>query len=284
MTRIASGRLGHAGLRNSLLNFGRLRRDRVRYRLSSAAARARVGSRRKSEANECVWHQCAPNRAWHTYGVHDPTMSIRIGGQSKSLRDAFDRLVNYPAKTPAAFDFLGAGEPGLLTAEEVKRTRKVSSRISNAEVDFFVDAATTAPWVEPYADLADAEPGNALFGAMTELYWHFGEVAPKGVSFAKISKVLYVKHPHLYPILDSHIRRGYAPPARALRSQFPELGWRRRTWVAVRRDLIDARSSGVIGELRGLLRGYESDDVKKQQRVRSLDALTDLRLLDICAW
>lgn len=212
-------------------------------------------------------------------------MSISVAGQTCSLQEALVRLINYPPKTPVAFDFPGSGEPGRLTADEVKRTRKISSRISNAEVEFFVRTAATAPWGDRRADLADADPQHQeLFTAMTDLYWHFGENAPKGVSFAKISKVLHIKQPHLYPILDRHIRRSYAPSARALRTHFPELGWRRRTWVAIRNDLVGARSSGALSALRELLRGFESADAREQQRVRNLDALTDLRLLDILVW
>jgi hypothetical protein len=213
------------------------------------------------------------------------TTGISVAGQTHSLQEALARLINYPRKTPVKFDFPGPGEPGLLTADEVRRTRNVSSRISEAEVDFFVETAATAPWVDPRADLAVADPHHQqLFTEMTDLYWHFGKAAPKGVNFAKISKVLHVKLPHLYPILDRHIRRSYAPSARALRSEFPELRWRRRTWVAIRNDLIGARSSGALSELRELLLGFESADAIEKQRVRDLDALTDLRLLDILVW
>lgn len=212
-------------------------------------------------------------------------MSISVAGQTRGLKEALVRLINYPHKTPVVFDFPGPGEPGRLTADEVKRTRKVSSRISNAEVAYFVETAATAPWVDPRADLADADPQHQeLFTAMTDLYWHFGDTAPKGVNFAKISKVLHVKQPHLYPILDSHIRRSYAAAAKALRADLPELGWRRRTWAAIRNDLVDARSSGALTELRELLRGFESSDASEQGRVRDLDALTDLRILDILVW
>lgn len=198
----------------------------------------------------------------------------------------FDR---YPRKTPAAFDLLGTGEPGKLTGNEVIRTRKISSRISNAEVSFFIDTGATAPWIDPAADLADADPSarpcdQNLFAAMTDLYWHFAENAPKGVSFAKISKVLHLKLPRLFPILDSHVARSYSPAAKALRTDFPELGWRRRTWVAVRDDLLQARTSGALGELRQRLRSYQSGDPSRQQEVRLLDGLTDLRLLDILVW
>jgi hypothetical protein len=198
-------------------------------------------------------------------------------------------MEKYPRKTPAAFDFLGSGVPGKLTAQEVIRTRKIRSRISNKELPFFIGTAETAPWITSPADLANANPDTVaidggLFASMTDLYWHFAENAPKGVSFAKISKVLHLKLPSLYPILDSHIARSYAPAARMLRRDYPQFGWRRRTWIAVRHDLLNARASGAVDELRDRLRSYESNDISKQREVRLLDGLTDLRLLDILVW
>ncbi|MFM9431995.1 hypothetical protein ACFDR8_002911 [Arthrobacter sp. MP_2.3] len=54
--------------------------------------------------------------------------------------------------------------------------------------------------------------------------------------------------------------------------------------IAVRSDLLEARASGALDELRCRLRSYESNDINKQQQVRLLDGLTDLRLLDILVW
>jgi hypothetical protein len=172
------------------------------------------------------------------------TTAINVAGHARSLQEAMDIMVRYPRKTPMAFDLVGAGEPANLTAEEVRRTRKISSRISNNELAFFIETAETAPWIQSKADLADADPdSNGLFPTMTDLYWHFAERSPKGVNFAKISKVLHLKQPSLYPILDSHVRRAYNPAAKALRSEYPEFGWRRRTWTAIRNDLLDARAT-----------------------------------------
>lgn len=209
---------------------------------------------------------------------------LNVASHVRTIEEAMGILESYPRKTPAAFDYLGGGEPKKLTSEEVIRTRKISSRISNKEVTFFVETSATAPWIGTPADLANADPEGKLFAAMTDLYWHFAENSPNGVSFAKISKVLHLKQPGLFPILDSHIARSYAPAARALRTDYPQLGWRRRTWVAIRNDVLAARASGALGELRQRLRSYESDDIIKQQDVRLLVGLTDLRLLDILVW
>lgn len=215
----------------------------------------------------------------------ETALTLTVAGNALNIDAALGILERYPRKTPTAFDLVGAGDPGKLTAQEVIRTRKVSSRISNKELTFFVDSAATAPWMDGAADLADADPTDGeLFSSMTDLYWHFAESAPKGVSFAKISKVLHVKMPNLFPILDSHIVRSYAPAAKELRRAYPHLGWRRRTWIAIRDDLLAARDSGALDELRGQIRSYESEDAQKSDHVRRLAGLTDLRLLDILVW
>lgn len=217
--------------------------------------------------------------------TQEAARTLTVAGKIRSMEDALGVFEQYPHKTPAAFDFVGPGEPGVLTAVEVIRTRKISSRISNKELPFFVETASTAPWMDASADLAEADPTNGhLFPSMTDLYWHFAERAPKGVSVAKISKVLHLKMPNLFPILDSHLARSYAPATKMLRIAYPQFGWRRRTWIAVRNDLLAARTSGALDELRGRIRGYETTDTKKSDHVQRMDHLTDLRLLDILVW
>lgn len=195
--------------------------------------------------------------------IRGAEQALTVAGHVRTVDEALRVLEQYPRKTPAAFDYLGAGELGKLTAHEVIRTRKISSRISNKEVTYFVEASETAPWIGAAADLANADPDGELFAAMTELYWHFAEGSPKGVSFAKVSKVLHLKQPGLFPILDSHIARAYAPAAKMLRKDYPQLGWRRRTWLAVRKDLLAVRASGALDELRGGIRSYTGRLMKK---------------------
>ena len=60
--------------------------------------------------------------------------------------------------------------------------------------------------------------------------------------------------------------------------------WRRRTWVAVRNDLIAARASGAMGALRTAAESYESEDIATRDRVRRMTQLTDVRMLDILTW
>lgn len=211
---------------------------------------------------------------------------ISVAGRIRSRSEAMKVFESYPAKTPSAFDLPGSGDPRHLTLQEVARTRKVSSRISHKEAAFFVETGQTAPWIEAGADLEDADPlaADGLFAAMTDLFEHFRVPAPKGVNFAKISKVLHLKQPSLFPLLDSHIARAYRPAVRQLRVEFPDLGWRRRSWIAVRHDLLAARRSGAVEGLRQDLAGYESQDASRQETVRRLNQVSDLRLLDILVW
>jgi len=134
----------------------------------------------KTSAATEAYLRVIPQKCCQTGEVREKsTMSINVAGQTHSLQEALVRLINYPCKTPVAFDFPGSGEHGRLTADEVERTRKISSRVSNSELVLFVEAASSAPWVDSRADLADAGPRGELFTAMTDLYWHFSETAPK---------------------------------------------------------------------------------------------------------
>lgn len=211
--------------------------------------------------------------------------TLSVAGKIRTIPEALEVMCTYPYKTPMAFDFVGSGEPGQLTVDEVMRTRKVSSRMSHKEAAYFVEAASTAPWIDADADLADADPREeGLFNDMSALYWHFAERAPKGVSIAKISKVLYLKYPQLYPILDTHLMKAYAPAVKALENELPDLGRRRKVWVAVRADLLQARASGALKQLRTDLQGFEAEDDQEQSRVQAMNGLSDLRLLDILVW
>ena len=181
------------------------------------------------------------------------TVMITIAGKDQSLDGALDRLVGYPWKTPAIYDYPGPGAPGKVTKEEIKRTRQIHSRISYAEEAYFIAASASAPWVDPSADLADADPSrDGLFGGMSDLYLHFAAEAPKGVYVAKVSKVLHLKLPGLFPLLDSHVQDRYRLEAKALRHIHPELGWRRRTWVASLPPLPEAHTSGHNDHLHGV--------------------------------
>lgn len=214
------------------------------------------------------------------------TVTLTVAGTEFTVAQALTRFAKYPRKTPTRFDYPPRGDFGRISLEEIKRTRYVSSRISYAQGDWFVANASNAPWISTDADFADADPEvrGGLFDGMSDLYRYFRENAPKGIGFAKVHKVLHVKYPAVFPLLDSRLWRSYGGAARTHKSRFPELWGSEHRWLAVRDDLVASRSSGAIGELREAMMKYEHSDPDVQKRVHDMTQLTDLRLLDILVW
>jgi hypothetical protein len=94
----------------------------------------------------------------------------------------------------------------------------------------------------------------------------------KGIGYAKASKLLHLKRPKLFPIIDRHIRSVYKTAAkaegRAVGSKEPHY------WLAISADL--QANSGELADLRMRLR--------EEPVTRRLVYLTDLRIQDILAW
>jgi hypothetical protein len=204
--------------------------------------------------------------------------SIVIAEEPLGLNEALDRLERYPPRTPAVYDYPGPGDPSAVTADEIRRTRKVSSRISAAEGDWFIALARTAPWTPSDADLRDADPGESggLYDSMLHLYSHFAGAAPKGVNTAKVSKVLHLKRPKQFPILDSRLVLIYREAATRAAAAYASRGNRRMYWAAIRSDLIS--SADGLNELRTRMATHPA------ARVQQLQAVSDLRLLDMLTW
>ncbi len=162
----------------------------------------------------------------------------------------------------------------------------MASRITAREEAWFIERARSTPWDLVAADAllrdADAAQPDGLYDAASALCDSFWADRPAGVAVAKISKVLYLMRPALFPILDSRLRSFYGPAAKAaardVASRRPEFAaCKRMTWEAVRRDLLS--NEAALRELRGALRdtdcGLASEASAK---------LSDLRLLDMLAW
>lgn len=208
-------------------------------------------------------------------------MTITIAG--RQVTNPFEQLVSYAERyggTLLHYDLADPGAPFALSAEDIQRTRKIASRISNRELAWLLERAQTAPWrdVAPDADLGDADPGEegGLYDRADALYQHFRTAAPRGVNIAKISKVLYPKRPALVPILDSRVTAMYHRAARRAALRHPARGYRRMYWAAIRDDRIANRDC-----LAALKARCGQDD---REPVRRLAQLTDLRLLDILTW
>ncbi len=86
---------------------------------------------------------------------------------------------------------------------------------------------------------------------MTACYEHFYTNRPRRVAIGKISKVLHIKGPKLFPILDKEVRDYYEAAARRTAKKAPERRFEKTFWAAIRDDLITNRQSGSLAVLRG---------------------------------
>jgi len=205
-----------------------------------------------------------------------------IAGRSIDIDTAVAKAHGYPAVTVARYDLPGPGALEQITADEIARTHKVRSRISHAQRDWFIRTAVDAPWaaVPIEAQLVDADPnlGGELYDRAEALYDHFRTAAPRHVGVAKISKVLHLKRPGLFPILDSKVMTFYRHHARAAAARYPHRAKRAMFWAAIRDDVCTDLDSGALPLFRRCLEQSESE------QVRRLASLTDVRLLDILTW
>ncbi|UVT27699.1 DUF6308 family protein (plasmid) [Rhodococcus pyridinivorans] len=205
-----------------------------------------------------------------------------IAGRNIDIDTAVATAHAYPAMTVAHYDLPGPGPAAVITADEIARTHKVRSRISHAQRDWFIRSAVDAPWaaVPTAAQLIDADPNisGELYDHAEALYDHFRTAAPRHVGVAKISKVLHLKRPGLFPILDSKVMAFYRPHARAAAARYPHRGRRAMFWAAIRDDVCTNLDSGALSLFRHRLAQSESE------QARRLASLTDVRLLDLLTW
>jgi hypothetical protein len=109
---------------------------------------------------------------------------IVIAGRERSIAECADELRQYPGRTITRYDLPGPGDPTTLTRHEVARTHAVYSRISEKQLIWFVERATSAPWPPADADLRHAEPNirNGLYDQLEAFYRHFEKDAPSQVA------------------------------------------------------------------------------------------------------
>src|ERR1700733_3335719 len=149
----------------------------------------------------------------------------------------------YP--TIAKYD-AAAGTSEVITDLLVNATRgpwQMNSRISHWEAHWLVNRSQSAPWrkVPTDAELVDADPNEdgELFDNAEELWNHFWRARPKGIAIAKLSMILHLTRPSLFPLLDSRLLHLYHQSTNRCRLEFEERS--RYTseevmvWIAIRR-------------------------------------------------
>jgi hypothetical protein len=214
--------------------------------------------------------------------------AIAIAGHL--VRNPADAIVEYLERhggTVTHYDFQAAAFPQI-NLDLVRATRSpwMGSRISAKEAGWVIDRGTTAPWaaIPLDAQLKQADPlaVGGLYDRAAALWEHFWDARPANVSTAKISKVLYLMRPGLFPILDSYLIRFYRTAARAAAI---DVGQKRASlgrfktlyWEAVRRDILDNEAGLQV--LRQMLAATGAPLPEQAAR-----RLSDLRLLDMLMW
>lgn len=189
-------------------------------------------------------------------------------------------------RTIRDYDFGVSGHPDVLTEAEAWRSRIIGSRLTRSECGQVLRRALLSSWdcVPADADLVDADPAepDGLFANAAQLYWSFTSPQRiRGVAVAKIHKILHLKRPGLYPVLDDRVKRLYRPRAASWADRMKHLGDLTLAdsppyWAAFREDL--AWNHEVL-RMYQLQMAEDSDEV-----VRIMADLTCLRLQDVIAW
>lgn len=209
-------------------------------------------------------------------------MSAQITVAGRTIHHPIDVLEEYAQRyrrTLAQYDNAKQASPDEITFQDVRATRVIASRISAEQASQIVERSETnrqlLKAIPADAHAQDADPGESdgLYDAMTALYQ---ALQGTGIRDSKVSKVLHLKRPSLYPILDSSLARFYRQAAQEAAARYPRRGFRRMAWAAIRDDVISNQEG--LATLRDAVADHES---MRHQRVHEL---SDLRLLDILAW
>ncbi len=210
---------------------------------------------------------------------------LPLASGTLTVRQVLDTLLVYPRDTVRYYDCAGTPRPERSTAQRITladlgRITLMNPKVSGPEAAALLGLEVGDNlWaaVPPDADLADADPAitGGLYDAASALH---SAHRLHGVKLGKIGKLLHLKRPALFPVLDRDLQCLYDTRAteQARRPELTFRGYKRVYWEAVRADLCAWRQAGAFAALRGEL---------VQDETRSGWAeLTDLRLLDITAW
>jgi len=212
------------------------------------------------------------------------TLLVIAGKEVLDGIGALERYARDHGRTLDRYDVAGRSPDGV-TYATVKATRSLASRISLEEGRWFVEGAPRPNWsaAKPEWTFCDADPlqVGGVFDVAAQIFDGYLRAAPSGINVGKISKVLHLVRPSLFPILDSRIQAAYAQLALdatlAIRTRRTDFPYQRSFWVAIRNDLLANEKS--LKALRESAAKHES------ARVRFMGAKTsDVRLLDFLVW
>lgn len=199
---------------------------------------------------------------------------LRVASHTLSLDQALAVLLGFArgeAGTLQHYDF--GGRNGIspsdgVTLEDIGRMTLMNPGLYGSEVAALLDAGPGAPWDavghSEYLEDADPDERGGLWDRARSLFDYFDRIG--GIGLAKASKLLHIKRPLFYPVLDSFVVAEYGC-------------WRLdekpdTCWAAVRSDLL--HGAPAVAQIRRRL--------DREDEAVLLRQVSDVRLLDILAW
>jgi hypothetical protein len=192
--------------------------------------------------------------------------------------------VRHHFQTIAVYD-LGRGyppsPPNAVTATDIQRTRKIGSRIPMTSTTTWVAVGQTATWnLALTAQLGELNgQARAVHLAHAHALYYGFYRARSGMARSVVSKVLHLKRPHFFPILDARVALAYSALATpVVRTQ--HIDQTPAMWQCVTNDLLNTTNRVVLAHLRTWL----STTGQAPAALRDCALLSDVRLLDILTW
>ncbi|MCU1456153.1 MAG: hypothetical protein JWL73_245 [Actinomycetia bacterium] len=200
---------------------------------------------------------------------------LRVGEEQLEHDRAYGYLTAYAedyGSTIEHYDLAGsaasevAPSTGPISLSDLGRMVFISARLSGDDAAALISHTIDWSGIEPEARLEDADPdaSDGLYAAMSRVWAQCTAIS--GIKRAKASKLLHLKRPFAFPILDRDVRGTY-------KNRISGSGG---VWRPVREDLIAGREA-----LEGLRRDLATSD---EQLHRNAARLPTIRLLDILAW
>lgn len=224
-------------------------------------------------------------------GRYGDGMTLTIAERRLDLRDCARWLVN--DYNPLTVEYYDHGEDSArtgVTVADIGRMTVFAARLNYKQADGFLERGReTAPWppddmelrLDARPDLTPAEfSDTAEFEAARKIFTH---VKGSGWPRAQTSKLLHLKWPKFFPVVDRECRNVYWRQADDIReTHFRDLDRRsvEGYWLAIRADLI-ANESGLV-RLRDAVADLRS--AGDSDHVDRLTQLSSLRLLDMLTW
>lgn len=201
-------------------------------------------------------------------------MHLTVADLRLTMDEARELLIAFAQDEPATLAFYDLGGKGVCAPSDgvdlvdIGRMTLMNPQLYGDDVALLLLKGRTAPWseIKHGERLEDAIPNsenpNSLFQRALRLYQHFTSL--HNIKDGKASKLLHMKRPHFYPVLDSLVMSVYRK-AKQHHGSF---------WEAIRQDLLkNERAFNQLKEVPSALGEF-----------KDLGKLPNVRLQDIVAW